>query len=95
MQTFNTKCGVEFRVDDVDAPLVSQFDWYYSGGNTKYIKTIIRFKGKICNLYLHRMVAPPPQGYDVDHIDGDPLNNTRDNLRLCGRSHNNASRSRS
>lgn len=43
--------------------------------------------------YLHRVILQPPAGVDVDHIDGDPLNNTRSNLRLATRSQNNANRS--
>jgi hypothetical protein len=41
--------------------------------------------------YLHRRVMDAPEGVQVDHIDGDPLNCTRANLRLCthaGNQHN-------
>jgi hypothetical protein len=34
-------------------------------------------------LMLHRIVADCPEGLHVDHIDGDPLNNTLENLRVC------------
>ena len=38
--------------------------------------------------YLHRLVMNPPAGYVVDHIDGDPSNNLRSNLRVVSQSEN-------
>lgn len=37
---------------------------------------------------LHRFVMGAVKGQMVDHIDNDPLNNTRDNLRFCTTSEN-------
>lgn len=38
--------------------------------------------------YMHRLVAGAKPGELVDHIDGDSLNNRRENLRLCTRREN-------
>jgi len=39
-------------------------------------------------LVMITFVGPKPKGYDVDHIDGDRLNNSLDNLRYVTRSEN-------
>ena len=38
---------------------------------------------------MHREMLSPPPGMDVDHINGNPLDNRRANLRVCTRSENN------
>lgn len=37
---------------------------------------------------LHRLLTNAPAGKVVDHIDGDPTNNTRANLRVCSHAEN-------
>jgi hypothetical protein len=47
-----------------------------------------RAGGKFRRILLHRLISGAPQGVIVDHIDGDRLNNRRENLRLCGNAEN-------
>lgn len=67
-------------VDAQDYPLVSEFRWALS---SKGYATHIRHAGPV-RLRMHRVImgAIPP-GRVVDHIDRNPLNNVRANLRLA------------
>ena len=37
---------------------------------------------------MHRVIMDPPKGMDIDHIDGNTLDNRKENLRICTRSQN-------
>ena len=37
---------------------------------------------------MHRELLPVPPGFETDHIDGNGLNNQKDNLRISTRSQN-------
>ena len=39
--------------------------------------------------YLHRIIMQPMQGQEIDHINADPLDNCRGNLRPCSTRQNN------
>ncbi|MBM3536051.1 MAG: endonuclease [Alphaproteobacteria bacterium] len=40
------------------------------------------------HLFMHRVITGAPKGLDVDHINGNGLDNRRANLRICTRSQN-------
>lgn len=78
---------LEAVIDTVDAPMVSKYLWSYSGD---YVKT---GPGKAPrNGYLHRMIMEPKPNEQVDHVDGDPFNNRRANLRLVTNQQNQMAR---
>lgn len=78
-------------VDDEDLDYLSQFSWRLVGSK-QYVQRVVRKpqkNGRNSKTYLmHREIMNVPQGMTVDHIDGDPLNNTKENLRICTKQEN-------
>ena len=72
-----TSQGVKFFYDPEDEELVRRHTWVLS--KRGYIITSVNRK-KVC---LHRMLIPADRGFDIDHINGDKLDNRRCNLRVC------------
>jgi hypothetical protein len=75
-------------VDDKDFPLVASFGWYAlnnKSGNT-YAKGKVR--GKLAA--MHRLIMGARIGEYVDHINGNGLDNRRENLRIATPTQNNA-----
>ncbi len=74
-------------VDAEDAALVLRYRWCRStspGSLTNYAKT---GSSGGC-LYLHRLVMDAQPGTEINHIDGNGLNNTKANLEFVTRSQN-------
>lgn len=87
--------GKKMLVDDEDYPLLSQYRWWlkWNGrGPNMYPATYVR--GHKNKVVVHRMLMSPPDGYEIDHIDGNELNNQRSNLRIVSRSQNNLNQHR-
>lgn len=85
--------GIDFFIDDEDFERVSQYKWNYNPKfgyitRTEYVDK--NHAPKV--IYLHRFIMETPQGMDTDHINGNKLDNRRDNLRVCTRSQNLANR---
>jgi hypothetical protein len=53
-----------------------------------YAYADLKIEGKLVKVYLHRWIMRAPKGLDVDHINGDRLDNRRENLQLCTRGQN-------
>ena len=74
--------GMSTIVDDDDFESVNQYKWYFS--STGYAERR-HGKGK---LLLHRFIMNPKNDLQVDHINGNRLDNSRSNLRLATRTEN-------
>jgi hypothetical protein len=74
-------------VDDGDAELVQSIAWgcLATADGKKYARVFRKRGGAIL---MHRLLVGATKGQYVDHRDGDGLNNTRANLRVCTNSQN-------
>lgn len=81
MKTIALTQGYVAKVDDADYESVSAFNWCVAKSKRKvYAKRgIARPGGGRTVQYLHRFLMPDVG--EVDHVDGDGLNNCRGNLR--------------
>ena len=69
-------------LDDYDK--ISDYKWYYNstGENTGYACAMhTNDEGDRKAIYMHRFIAEPEEGFKVDHINGDTLDNRPENLR--------------
>jgi len=82
-----TRKGIITLIDDADYDLVFNHKWYlHKCGNSFYASAAINNKFT----YLHRfLMGVNDKDITIDHIDGDGLNNQRNNLRLCTKAQNN------
>ena len=93
--------GYETIIDASDLELVVKYDWFArvrhkADGSIRTVyavrsKKIVR---KTQMVGIHRAILNAPDGVEVDHIDGDGLNNRRSNLRLASRAQNQKNKGR-
>ena len=72
-------------VDDDDFAYLNQWRWKF---NSRYA---VRTSGGISHwktISMHRVIMNAPDGMEVDHINGEELDNRKENLRICTRSEN-------
>ena len=69
-------------VDNSDYEYLNQFKWHISspGYPTRGIWSSQRKQNKLVN--MHRELIKSEKGFEIDHINGDKLDNRRSNLRI-------------
>lgn len=74
--------GKFIMVDDEDYEWLSQYKWSLNSDNYPS-----RYENKKF-ITIHRLIMNPPVNMQVDHVNGNRLDNRRTNLRICTRSQN-------
>ena len=70
------------RIDRRDCKMLSQHTWYKN--NKGYAYTFIPdSNGKKKGVLMHRLIMQPKAGLEIHHVNHDPLDNRRKNLKVC------------
>lgn len=80
--------GLEAIVDADDVSFLSNYSWYAGNSKIVYARTNIGSGKDRKTVYMHCLLMNPPSGKQVDHINGNSLDNRRSNLRIASRSEN-------
>lgn len=76
--------GKVVLVDDEDYDFLNQWKWHaLKSRDTFYAARGVYSKHGIIQIRMHRLLLNAPADMEVDHRDGNGLNNTRRNIRLC------------
>jgi len=81
----NLASGQGVLIDCEDFEYLNQWKWTYWHNSISRSTTK---NGKKCTIIMSREIMKPSEGQEVDHINGNALDNRRSNLRLCTKAQN-------
>jgi hypothetical protein len=90
MKSIPLTLGNVALVDDEDYEYLNQWKWRDSHGYAARSQWSPFRK----SITMHALIMNTPPGMVTDHINGNKLDNRRENLRVCSRSENNKNRSK-
>jgi hypothetical protein len=86
--------GAVTLVDAIDYAALSVFSWRCDKARMPHGYAVLRGKYHSRQNRMHNIIMKPPDGMEVDHINGNGLDNRRENLRLATRSQQDMNRVR-
>jgi hypothetical protein len=89
MKTIPLSRGKQMLVDDSDYEQLAKFKWH---AETQHGKWYARASRIIGGMLAHRLILQAQTGEQIDHINGDDLDNRRINLRKCTHAENQRNR---
>lgn len=94
MKTLKSSNGFDILVDDEDFESLSVYSWFAEArkGKVVTVKRSTRVNNKKVGIYLHRHITNAPRGMFVDHINRNPLDNRKANLRVVQEGENQKNR---
>jgi hypothetical protein len=77
--------GYDVLIDDEDFEKVTSIDWHLLSGRGKVYFRKSKYLGqnKRKTILLHRFITNAPADKQIDHVNGNTLDNRKSNLRLC------------
>lgn len=94
MKEIHLTKGQRTLIDDEDHKWLNQYKWFARKGSNGVgyyaIRSSKRINGKQFDIRMHRIIMQLKRGdsKEVDHINGNGLDNRRSNLRTCTRQQN-------
>lgn len=76
------KCGKEVLVDKEEYEFLSRFTWFNNGKGY----ALASINGEVVR--MHRLITNCGTNFEVDHINGNTLDNRKSNLRVCSHKEN-------
>jgi hypothetical protein len=92
MKQISTSQNKFVIVDNEDFEKLSKYTWSLSKGYASYGRWENGKKGKCTSYKMHRIIMNAKKGQEVDHIDGNTLNNQKSNLRIVTKTQNQMNR---
>jgi hypothetical protein len=84
--------GKETIVDDEDYEYLNQWKWYCSTAGYANRATVRDKNYKQKKILIHRVIMKAPKNLQVDHINGNRLDNRKENLRIVTKQQNHMNR---
>lgn len=80
--------GFNVVIDDDDFEIVNKHKWRLCMNHGRKYAVTGTYRKDTGLILLHRFILKPSKGQMVDHVNGDGLDNRRENIRICNHTQN-------